>query len=243
MGPRFPAGALVAAGREHIRLARRRSAGHADHRQPADARSRSPGRDRADRKADVRRATARDRPQPQLSQGRRDDLVRVVSLVPARRKGRHRVDPLVRAGCLVAHPGGRAPAVPGHARCADRPAEPPAAAGAVGAGDRSGEAQRPPRRRALHRPRPLQERQRHARPPDRRRAAQAGDRVAVRRAARDRPAGAPRRRRIHGHRRGLRRCRGAEPHRAEAAGRDRAAVPDRGARYLRDLVDRHLDLP
>ena len=30
------------------------------------------------------------------------------------------------------------------------------------------------------------------------------------------------------------------PHRAEAARRDRAAVQDRGARHLRDLVDRHL---
>ncbi len=78
--------------------------------------------------------------------------------------------------------------------------------------------------------------------PDRRRAVEAGDQVAIRRAARNRPAGAARRRRVHGHRRGLRRCRRAEPRRAEAAGRDRAAVPDRGARYLRDLVDRHLDL-
>ena len=41
------------------------------------------------------------------------------------------------------------------------------------AGDRAGQAQRPSRRRAVHRPRPLQERQRHARPPDRRRAAEA----------------------------------------------------------------------
>ena len=32
---------------------------------------------------------------------------------------------------------------------------------------------------------------------------------------------------------------GAGPHRAEAARRDRAAVRDRGARHLRDVVDRH----
>ena len=53
---------------------------------------------------------------------------------------------------------------------------------------------------------------------------------AVGRAARDRPARAPGRRRVHGHRRGLRRSVGAGPHRAEAARRDRAAVRDRGAR-------------
>ena len=52
------------------------------------------------------------------------------------------------------------------------------------------QAQRPPRRRAVHRPRPVQERQRHARPPDRRRAAEARDGARCRRAARDRPAGA-----------------------------------------------------
>ena len=62
-------------------------------------------------------------------------------------------------------------------------------------------------------------------------------------AARDRPARAPRRRRVHGDRRGLRRPAGARAHRAEAARRDRAAVPDRGPRHLRDVVDRHRGLP
>ena len=79
------------------------------------------------------------------------------------------------------------------------------------------QAHRPSRRRAVHRPRPLQERQRHARPPDRRRAAEGRDAGARRRAARDRPAGAPRRRRVHGDRRGLRRSGRARPDRAEAA--------------------------
>ena len=41
----------------------------------------------ADQQADVRRAAARDGSQPQLPQGRRDDLVRVVPLVPAGRAG------------------------------------------------------------------------------------------------------------------------------------------------------------
>ena len=139
----------------------------------------------------------------------------------------------------LAHPGGRAAAVPRHARRAHRPAQPAAAARAPVAGDRAGQAQRPPRRRAVHRPRPLQERQRHARPPHRRRAAEARHARAVRSAARDRSARAPRRRRVHGDRRGLRRSRRARPHRAEAARRDRAAVRDRGARHLRDVVDRH----
>ena len=101
----------------------------------------------------------------------------------------------------------------------------------------------PPGRRAVHRPRPLQERQRHARAPDRRRAPEGRDQGAVHGAARIRPAGAPGRRRIHGDRRGIRRSVRAGPHRAEAAGRDRAAVQDRGARHLRDLVDRHQRLP
>ena len=125
--------------------------------------------------ADGRRGAARDRPHAQPPQGRRHDLVRVVSLGAARRGGPDRVDPVVRAGRVVAHPGGRAAAVSGHARRADRPAEPAAAARAPDAGDRAGQAQRPPRRRAVHRSRPLQERQRHARPPHRRRAAEARD--------------------------------------------------------------------
>ena len=65
---------------------------------------------------------------------------------------------------------------------------------------------------------------------------------ALERLARDRPAGAPRRRRVHGHRRGFRRSGRAQPRRAEAAGGDRAAVRDRGARHLRDVVDRHRGL-
>ena len=93
--------------------------------------------------------------------------------------------------------------------------------------------------RAVHRPRPLQERERHAGPPHRRRAAEARDRGAVGRAARNRPARAPGRRRVHGDRRGLRRPRGARADRAEAARRDRAAVRDRRARDLRHVVDRH----
>ena len=77
----------------------------------------------------------------------------------------------------------------------------------------------------------------------RRRAAEARDARAVGGAARDRPARAAGRRRVHGDRRGLRRSRRARTHRAEAAGRDRAAVPHRGPRHLRDLVDRHQRLP
>ena len=135
----------------------------------------------AARQADERRGAARDRAHAQPPQGRRHDLVRVVPLGAARRRRQDRVDPVVRAGRVVAHPGRGAAAVHGDARRADRPAEPAAAARAADAGDRAGEAQRPPRRRAVHRPRPLQERQRHARPPDRRRAAEARDAARCRR--------------------------------------------------------------
>ncbi len=80
----------------------------------------------------------------------RDNLVRVVSLVPARRAGSHRVDPVLRAGRQLADPGGRAPAIPGHARRADRASEPVAAAGAAWTGDRAGQAQWTPRWSAIH---------------------------------------------------------------------------------------------
>src|SRR5204863_76573 len=62
MGPRLPAGALVAAGRAHLRLARRRSAGHAAYRKPAHARVRSRGGGRADQQADGGRGTPGDGP-------------------------------------------------------------------------------------------------------------------------------------------------------------------------------------
>ena len=109
-------------------------------------------------------------------------------------------------------------------------AEPAAAARAAVAGDLEGEARRTARRRDVHRSRSLQERQRHARSPHRGRAAEACHARACRCAARNGPAGAAGRRRVHGHRRGLRRSRGAVAHRAEAARRRRAAVQDRGER-------------
>ena len=171
VGSGFPARPLVAPGGEHLRLARRRGAGDAAVRQSADPRVRPRG-DRGDAgQARQRRGAARDRPDAQPPDRRRHDLVRVVSLVPARRRGTHRVDPLLRPGRELADPGRGAPAVHGDARRADGPAQPAAAARAAGAGDRAGAALGPARRRAVHRPRPLQERQRHAGPPDRRRAA------------------------------------------------------------------------
>ncbi len=139
--------------------------------QPAGARGRPRELRGTGRAPDGRRGAARHRPHAQPPQGRRHDLVRVVPLGAARRRGPHRVDPVVRAGRVVADPGGGTPAVPGDARRADGAPQPPAAARAADAGDRAGEAQRASRRRPLHRPRPLQERQRHAGPSHRRRAA------------------------------------------------------------------------
>jgi predicted signal transduction protein with EAL and GGDEF domain len=95
----------------------------------------------------------RDRAQPQLSQGRRDDLVRVVSLLPARRAGRIVSILSFVQDVYPASGGGRLQYLA--TRDALTAAKPPAAAGAAGAGDRSGEAQRP-RRRSLHRSRPVQ---------------------------------------------------------------------------------------
>ena len=181
VGPRLPPRALVAAGGEHLRLdaptkcSACRSTTTRCCTTPIAARSPA-----CSSRADERRGAARDGSHAQQPQGRRHDLVRVVPLGAARRRRQDRVDPVVRAGRLVADPGRGAAAVHGHARRADRAAEPPAAARAPDAGDRAGEARRPPRRRAVHRPRPLQERQRHARPPDRRRAAEGRDQGAVR---------------------------------------------------------------
>ena len=50
VGPRLPAGALVAAGREHLRLARRRGARHAARRQPARCTRTTARRSRAGRR-------------------------------------------------------------------------------------------------------------------------------------------------------------------------------------------------
>ena len=74
------------AGREHLRLARRRGAGDAALRQPAAARVRPRGDGGDAGEARRRRGAARDRPDAQPPEGRRDDLVRVVPLVPARRR-------------------------------------------------------------------------------------------------------------------------------------------------------------
>ena len=95
-----------------------------------------------------------------------------ISLVPdAQGQPRH----FVRAGAGRdrAAPGGRAARAPRAARRAHGPAEPRAAGGAAAPQPRAAGAQRAPGRGAVPRPRPLQERQRLARPPRRRPAARA----------------------------------------------------------------------
>jgi PAS domain S-box-containing protein len=116
--------------------------GHADRRQSAAPRSRSRRGGGAARAADERRRAACHRSHAQHADGWRDDLVRVVSLVPARRSRQHRVDPVVRSGRFAADTRGGAAAAHGHARRADRSSKPRAAAGAARAGDRACEAQR-----------------------------------------------------------------------------------------------------
>ena len=69
---------------------------------------------------------------------------------------------------------------PGHARRADRPAEPHAVPRAAARRALAGAADRRPPRRPVLRPRPVQGRQRHARPRRRRRAAAPGRRPAAR---------------------------------------------------------------
>ena len=181
VGPRFPARALVAAGRAASSAgAPTRCSG-----MPIDGNPLLHDADRERRgRSCSRRLMSGEEPRATgLTRNNRKDGETIwcewyhSCLLDDRRQ--HRVDPVVRAGRVVADPGRGAPAVHGDARRADRAAQPAAAARAAGAGDRAGEAQRPPRRRAVHRPRPLQERQRHARPPDRRRAAEARERGAV----------------------------------------------------------------
>ena len=95
---------------------------------------------------------------------------------------------------------------------------------------------------AVHRPGPLQARQRLARPPGRRHAAADRGRAHHRLPARDRPRGAFRRRRVHGAAAGRRRARAAAHRRrrggAQAARGDRGAADRRGPADLGDAVDR-----
>ena len=84
-----------------------------------------------------------------------------------------------RRGHHPAPPPGAGDHPPRAPRRADQPRQPRAVPRAAAAGAAAPGA-RPGLRRALPRPRPLQERQRHARPPGRRRAAEAGERAAAR---------------------------------------------------------------
>ena len=65
---------------------------------PLAARRRPRRRRRAPHASHERRGAADDGPDAQQPQGRPDDLVRVVPLVPARRPRQHRLHPVVRAG-------------------------------------------------------------------------------------------------------------------------------------------------
>ena len=153
--------ALVAAGRGDLRLDARRGA-----RPQADASSGWCTRTRSRTCGDSRRELVEGRAQrnrmlPQRDPRRPRDLVRVVQLGVLRRERQARLDPVARAGRHRAR-GRRGAAAPGGgARRAHRAAEPQLARRAPRARDPAREPQRRPAGAALHRPRPLQEGERH----------------------------------------------------------------------------------
>ncbi|KAF1858284.1 hypothetical protein Lal_00014785 [Lupinus albus] len=128
----------------------------------------------------------------------RRDVPRVADRVGRARRPRRR--DALRLRVLRHHQGqgiaGQAGS-PGAPRPAHGPAEPPAVPRPPAACDGARGARRAPARGDVHRPGPLQDRQRHARPPRRRRAAETGRRPAVALPARRRHAGPAGRRRIH----------------------------------------------
>ena len=228
--------ALVGAGRGDLRLD-----GGRDARAPlADSplATRRTGRPRAhDPRPHGRPRATRPAP-PQLPQGRLGDLGRVAQLGAARRGRPRDLDPVARAGRLLAHPGRGAPAVHGDARRAhgaaqQRAAERPPRRGALARAPRA-----PPRGRDVPRPRPLQGRERHARPPRGRPAAEGG-RARIRAALRQSDAArAHLRRRVRGGARGPRRRRRAERVARKILEEVRAALPGRGPRDPRERQPR-----
>ena len=138
-----------------------------------------------------------------------------------------------RRGHHPAPPPGARRHAPRAPRCLDGPCQPlavprRAAAGAAAPGARPG------LRRAVPRSRPLQDRQRHAGPPGRRRAAEAGERAAARLCAPGRPGGASRRRRVR-HRPGQRERRRGD----RGAGRPHRRYRQQALRHRRP-AHRHL---
>ena len=182
VGPRLPARALVAAGREHLRLDRRRGARHADRRTTRSCTRptarRWPACSTALTSGEEPRATG-------LTRNNRKDgdtiwcewyhsalldgdgkIVSILSFVQdvsSRIQAEERLQYMATRDALTG--------LPNRLLLHERLTQ------AIAQAKRGG----PPRRRAVHRPRPLQERQRHARPPDRRRAAEGRDQGAVRR--------------------------------------------------------------
>ena len=157
---------------------------------PAPTRSRASSAGLAGIRAEPRRARERSSsPAPASAaaitwSGRTWDAVRTGMLIA----GEDVTDAARRAGAREPH---------GLPRRAHRPGQPRQAGGARDARARPRPPPGPLGRGPLHRPRPLQARQRHARPRRGRRAAAPGRRAPRRAHPRDRPARPPRRRRVH----------------------------------------------
>jgi CheY-like chemotaxis protein len=138
---------------------------------------------------------------------------------------------------------GRGDLLPGLPRHPDRPAEPHPVQGPPRPGRHPGQAQADRARGDVHRPGPLQAGQRHPRPREGRRAAQAGRRAPEGMPAQGRYAGAPGRRRIH-----HRAARAARPRRRQRRGRQVPRMPAPALRPGRPRsahlgLDRHRGLP
>ena len=173
---------------------------------------------------DAQAARRRDRQQRHPVHRGRARRLRAAGRARARPHAPHRRD----------HRIGRiATAPPCAARSAVRPAQPHLLRRAPRGRDRGRAQGQPAGGRALHRPRPLQGRQRHARPSDRRRTDPRGDAAAHPYGARQRPCRPHRRRRIRRHHRGRLRSLDAADHREP---------PDRGdLRALHDQQPDHRD--
>ncbi len=207
----------------HDRSAPARRQGAAARRHRFHARRRARQRDRAlclDAEAAGRRDRAQRHPLHRGGARRLCAARRLRAALHAPHRGRDR--------------GRRNAAAPSrHARPAVRAAQPHLLQRAAGSRDRGGRRRLGAGRGVLHRPRPFQGRQRHARPSDRRRADPQRHAAALAHAARRRPGGAAGRRRVRGDLGDRRRPRTDDDDRAAHDRRDLRALLDRRPEHRR----------